>query len=134
LHQWTGLDWFDPAFALAIAAGLVVTAFRIAFQALHILMDHELPDEDRAKIKAIVEAQSAVHGLHDMRTRSDSDRIFIELHVEMDAQMSLRDAHAVSDIIVQEVCKIFPNADVIIHQDPAGLEEDRLDAQIARRG
>jgi ferrous-iron efflux pump FieF len=133
LHQWTGLNWFDPVFALAIAAGLTITAFRIAMRALHILMDHELPDEDRAKIKAIVEAQPSVHGLHDMRTRSDSDRAFIELHVEMEAQMSLRDAHMVSDVIMVEVRKVFPNADIIIHQDPAGLEEDRLDAQIARR-
>jgi len=133
LHQVTGMDWFDPVFALAIAAGLTFTAYRIAMRALHILMDHELPDEDRAKIRTIVEAQSSVHGLHDMRTRSDSDRAFMELHVEMDPQMSLRDAHAISDIIMVELQKAFPSADIIIHQDPAGLEEDRLDTQIARR-
>jgi ferrous-iron efflux pump FieF len=133
LYQWTGLGWFDPAFALAIAVGLTVTAFRIAMQALSILMDRELPDEDRAKIKAIVAAQPAVRGLHDMRTRSDSDRAFMELHVEMDPQMSLRDAHIVSDSIMIEVQKVFPGADIIIHQDPAGVEESRLDAQIARQ-
>ncbi|MDP9127765.1 MAG: cation diffusion facilitator family transporter [Pseudomonadota bacterium] len=123
LYQGTGITWFDPIFALIIAAGLTVTAFHIARHALDILMDHELPDNDRARIKAIVEAQDGVRGLHDMRTRSDSDRAFMELHVEMDPLMTLRDAHVVSDKIIQEVCRAFPGADIIVHQDPEGLGE-----------
>lgn len=133
LHQWLGLSWVDPAFALAIAAGLIYSAGHIATHALHVLMDRELPDEARAKIKAIVEAQPHVRGLHDMRTRSDSDRIFVELHVEMDGEMNLRMAHKVSDAIVDAIRKDFPAADVLVHQDPEGLEENRLDTQIEKR-
>jgi ferrous-iron efflux pump FieF len=133
LYQVTGLTWFDPVFALVIVGGLAYNAFIIARHALDILMDRELPDGDLARIRSIVESQTSVRGLHDMRTRSDSDRAFMELHVEMDPDMSLRDAHEVSDLIMTEVQKAFPGADIIIHQDPAGLEENRLDTQIARR-
>lgn len=130
LQQHTGLTWFDPVFAILIAAGLMMTALHIARHALDVLMDRELPDEDRARIQAAVEALPKVHGMHDMRTRSDSDRIFIEMHVEIDPQMTVREAHHVSDSIIKAVHGLFPNADVLIHQDPVGLEEERLDTII----
>jgi ferrous-iron efflux pump FieF len=130
LHQFTGLLWFDPAFALMIAVGLIAGAWHIATHALTVLMDRELPNEDRAKIRTLVTALPYVKGLHDMRTRSDSDRAFIELHVEMDGEMTLRTAHEVAENIEAVVRKVFPNADVLIHQDPAGVKEPRLDEQI----
>jgi ferrous-iron efflux pump FieF len=125
--------WFDPLFAILVAGSLSGMAVHIARHALDVLMDKELPDGDRAKIKQIVKTHPAVRGLHDMRTRSDSDRVFVELHVEMDADLSLSKAHEVSENIVAMVQKEFPAADVLIHQDPTGLHEDRLDEQIARR-
>jgi ferrous-iron efflux pump FieF len=130
IHEFTGWNWLDPSFALAIAAGLIVGAWHIAAHALTVLMDHELPEEARTKIRALVTALPYVKGLHDMRTRSDSDRAFIELHVEMDASMTLRQAHEVAENIEAAVQKSFPNADVLIHQDPAGIKEPRLDEQI----
>lgn len=133
LYQWTGLTWFDPVFALVIAVVLVAGATRIARQALDVLMDRELPAADRERIKAIVQSHPMVKGLHDLRTRSDSDRVFMELHIEMDPGMLLREVHAVGESITTELEKQFPNADVTIHNDPEGLEEDRLDARIAIR-
>jgi ferrous-iron efflux pump FieF len=133
LHRFTGYDFFDPLFALMIAVGLLASAFHILKQALFNLMDAELPDETRAKICDIVLRQQGVQGVHDMRTRSDSDRIFIEIHVEMDAHMTLHIAHEVSETIVAAIVAEIPNADVLVHQDPAGLPEDRLDHQIARQ-
>ena len=65
-----------------------------------------------------------------MRTRSDSDRIFIILHVEMDPDITLRAAHVLAENITAAVVVAIPNADVMIYQDPAGLEEDRLDRRI----
>jgi len=133
LYRWTGLEWFDPVFAFGIASGLMVSAFHILKHALYALMDAELPNEERARIRNIVRAQTGVRGVHDMRTRSDSDRIFIELHVEMDPEMSLREAHILSDKICDAVVSEIPNADILVHQDPAGIEEDRLDVQIEQR-
>jgi ferrous-iron efflux pump FieF len=130
LYQWTGMNGFDPAFGIVIASSLMFMAFHIARDALNILMDRELPDEDRTKIRIIVEKHPGVRGLHDMRTRFDSDHVFIELHVEMDALTPLLAAHDVAEAIMQDLYKAFPGADVIIHEDPAGLEETRLDTQI----
>ena len=133
LHHFTGQNWFDPVFAIAIASGLLVSAFHVLKLALIALMDAELPDDRRAHIRDIVRRQSGVTGVHDMRTRSDSDHIFIELHVEMDGAISLLQAHELSEKIIDAINAEIPNADIVIHQDPAGLIEDRRDAQIARR-
>jgi ferrous-iron efflux pump FieF len=133
LHQWTGLSWFDPVFALLIAGGLIYSAYRIALHALDVLMDKELPDGERDRIKAIVCGHPSVRGIHDMRTRSDSDHVFMELHIEMDAGITLREAHEIAEAIEIAVSKDFPNADILIHQDPAGLHEQRRDTQIGGR-
>ena len=132
LHQMTGQSWFDPVFAVAIASGLVVSAFHILKHALGALMDAELSDAERAKIREVVLSQAGVRGVHDMRTRSDSDRIFIELHVEMDGHLTLLDSHVLSEKICDAVSVAIPNADIVIHQDPAGIKEERRDAQIDR--
>jgi ferrous-iron efflux pump FieF len=95
-------------------------------------MDSELPETERARILGIVQAQPGVIGAHDMRTRSDGEYIFIDLHVEMNGDMTLRAAHELSERITAAVRTEIPNADIIIHQDPEGLIEDRRDAQIER--
>ena len=133
LHQATGLDWFDPFFALLIAGGLTYSAYRISLQALNVLMDREVPDSDREKIMAIARRHPQVRGVHDLRTRTDGERIFIEFHLELDGNMSIKTAHQIDETIMAEVGKAFPNADILIHQDPAGVIEERLDEQIEVR-
>jgi len=133
MYQGTHITWFDPLFAIFIAGGLAYGAFHIAKHALNVLMDRELPDSDREKIQAIVRAQPAVRGIHDLRTRFDGERAFVEFHLELDESMTLKAAHKIGDAIMDSIRSSFPNADVLIHQDPEGIDEPRLDEQIATR-
>ena len=130
LGEFTGATFYDPLFALLVTGILLHSAAQISRQSLHILMDHELPEEERAQIREAVLAQKGVRGLHDLRTRSDGEYRFIELHLEMDGQMLLRVAHATGDAVERSICSIFPNAQVLIHHDPEGLNERRLDEVI----
>ncbi|MDR3449142.1 MAG: cation diffusion facilitator family transporter [Alphaproteobacteria bacterium] len=132
LYTSTGIAWLDPVLAVGIAAWLLLTSLRIMGQAMNALMDTELPEAERERIIAIVTRQSGVRGVHDMRTRSDSDRIFVDMHVEMNGDLTLRAAHDLSEKIIRAVNAEIPNADMVIHQDPAGLVEDRRDEQIER--
>lgn len=133
LYQVTGITWFDPLFGIAIAGTLSAVAIRIALRALDMLMDKELGDEDRARIKNITMSNDAVRGVHDMRTRYDSDRVFIELHIELSPDLALALAHGVAEDVMAKIQVAYPHADVLVHLDPEGIEETRLDAQIARR-
>jgi len=123
LVAWMGWLAADPLIAIAVACVMVFTAFGVGRQSLDQLMDRELPDAEREKIKQIVRAHPEVVSLHDLRTRMAGLHTFIQVHIELDPDMLLVRAHAISDAVERELCAAFDKAEVIIHQDPAGLEE-----------
>jgi ferrous-iron efflux pump FieF len=133
LTERAGLLWLDPLVGLAIAGWLLWGAFGIGRSAVHTLMDHELPPGQRERITAIVRAHPDVASLHDLRTREAAGTAFIEFHIELDGEMTVRAAHLVTDALERELRAVFPDAEIIIHQEPVGLEDDRLDDRIRAR-
>jgi len=113
----------DPVIGIGVSAVLAWSAWHVFRQSFDQLMDRELPDADRDRIKAIARAHPEVRALHDLRTRSAGTYQFIQLHLELDPAMPLVRAHEISDEVEHELCAAFPHAEVIIHQDPAGLEQ-----------
>jgi ferrous-iron efflux pump FieF len=112
----------DPIVGLGVAAFLGWNAWLVFRQSYDQLMDRELPDAERDKIKAIVMRHGEVRNLHDLRTRAAGISTFIQLHIELDPAISLTRAHEVSDAVEADIMAGYPNAEVIIHQDPAGVE------------
>lgn len=126
LSSSLGWVYADPLIAILIAFYIVKGAWGIGQSALAILMDRELEDEDRQKIRTIVMAHKEVLGLHDLRTRSSGVHVFIQFHLELDGDMRLKQAHDISEEVESELMEAFPNAEVIIHEDPEGVEEARV--------
>ncbi len=126
----TGWLRIDSVIALGIAGALIVGAWRIAGRALDTLMDCELSDRIRERVRAVVMAHPAVRGMHDLRSRSSGTGVFLQLHLELDRTLSLDEAHDITDQIERRLTAAFLNAEVIIHQEPAGLQDDRLDDRI----
>jgi ferrous-iron efflux pump FieF len=119
--------WFflDPIFGAAIGIWIVYSAWQVASRSLTQLMDREIPDEERARIRAIAMAHDEVSAVHDLRTRAAGPTAFVQLHIEMDGAMTLAHSHVVADEVEARILEAFPNAEVIIHQDPAGVPEVR---------
>src|SRR6516165_531609 len=115
----------DPLFGAAIGAWIVYSAVRLARLSLFQLMDHELPDDEREKIREIAQSHPVVSPAHDQRTRVAGPTAFIQIHIEIDGAMSLVRAHEISDEVEAELRAAYPHAEVIIHQDPEGIEEPR---------
>ncbi len=113
-----GVHFADPLFALLVAAYIFVSAGRIARAALHQLMDRELPAGVQARILAAARRPAAVRGVHDLRTRQAGQVPFVQLHLELDGDLPLREAHAVADEVDAAIRELLPGAEVIIHQDP----------------
>jgi ferrous-iron efflux pump FieF len=118
-----GWLWADPVIAVVIAGYIIHGAWSIASASLQVLMDQELPDDERLKIRDIALAHSDVHGIHDLRTRSSGLSIFIQLHLELDGDMTLMRAHEIADEVEDSIMVAYPNAEVITHQDPEGIDE-----------
>ena len=115
----------DPLFGIAIALYILKIAWRIARNAFDMLMDRELPEAERRRIAEIAAAHPRVLDTHDLRTRASGRRTFIQIHIEMDGALSLYEAHEVADEVEAALREAYPGAEVIIHQDPHGIEEER---------
>ena len=118
-----GLYWADPLFGAIIAALIAYSAWQIFTAAYDQLMDHELSDEERAQIKDIALKHLEAMDIHDLRTRKSGIYVFIQFHLELQPDISLLKAHTISDEVESAIIKAFPGAEVLIHQDPVGLEE-----------
>ncbi|HWY14025.1 MAG TPA: cation diffusion facilitator family transporter [Rhizomicrobium sp.] len=113
----------DPIVGLGVAVVLTASAWHVVRQSYDQLMDRELPEAERDRIKAIVLGHRDVRNLHDLRTRAAGISKFVQLHIELDPAISLTRAHEVSDAVEAEILAAYPDAEVIIHQDPAGVEK-----------
>jgi len=109
--------------AFAIAGYILRGAWTIARQSFDMLMDREFPDEERRRIRDIVMAHEEVYEMHDLRTRSSGVNSFIQLHLELDDELTLLRAHEIADEVELKIRMAYPGSDVIIHQDPQGVQE-----------
>jgi ferrous-iron efflux pump FieF len=123
LGSWFGWLYADPVFGTAIAFYILYNAWLIVREALDMLMDHELPEEDRRRVREIALAHTEVQDLHDMRTRRSGQTNFIQFHLVMSAELTLLKAHEVSDAVESDLRRTFPGAEILIHQDPTGIVE-----------
>ena len=131
LTELTGAPLIDPLFALAIVAVLLHGATGVGRHALDMLMDRELPRDKRLRIRKLALDHPAAHGVHDLRTRRAGGDVFIELHLELAGHLPLDRAHDIAHEVEERIREAFPDADIIVHQEPAGLEDERLDHKIA---
>ena len=122
-------SYIDPLVGAAIALYLLFGAWRILQEALDMLMDRELPEADRERIREIAYQHKDVCSLHDLRTRRSGSDVFIQLHLELDPDITLMAAHMISDQVEYEINQAFEGAEVLIHQDPEGYEEFAPHAQ-----
>lgn len=119
--------WFiDALCGLLIGAYIMKTSWDIACESFHILIDRELPDHEREKISEIIHRHPEIHGFHDLKTRTSGSHMFIQLHLEMDGDLTLNQAHDVSNQVAKAIHEAFPQSEVLIHQDPY---DDRYENQ-----
>ncbi len=113
-----GLLIADPIIALSIGLFILYGAYKIFRTSIDQLMDKEFPESERKKITEIVLEHKDVLGVHDLRTRRSGSSGFIQLHLDLKANISLIEAHEISESVEKKLINCFPNSEIIIHQDP----------------
>ncbi|WP_138379179.1 cation diffusion facilitator family transporter [Luteithermobacter gelatinilyticus] len=124
LGGYLGWRYADPLFGLGIGLYLLYNVYLIARNSINILMDREMEEEEREKIIRIVQAHDEVKGLHDMKTRRTGLEVFIQFHIELESDISLKEAHNICDEVEAELKEEFPMAEIIIHADPEDAVEE----------
>ncbi|MBW8813429.1 MAG: cation transporter [Caulobacterales bacterium] len=123
VSAWLGVNGFDAAAALAVAALLLWGAIGVFREASSQLLDHELPPEQRAEIVRLASDDGRLSGVHQLRTRASGPYVHMQMHMDLDPEMSLEAAHQVVVAAEKRILEQFPAADIIIHADPRGRAE-----------
>ncbi|NUB46180.1 cation transporter [Fertoebacter nigrum] len=114
-----GLGQIDSAVALGAAAMLALGALRIGKGAFDALMDRRADPAVIEGIATLAREWPGVRGFHDLKTRSAGSRIFVHLHIELDGDLTLREAHDIGAGLRRTILLAYPQTDVIIHKDVA---------------
>lgn len=113
-----GWHWADPLFALAIAGYILYGAWQVGYAAFHNLMDREFSDEERGRIYEVARGLDGVKGARNLRTRRSGLLAFIQLTVDVDGTLSLKEAHDINDAVEHAVYALHPDAEIHIHTEP----------------
>lgn len=118
---WLAAPGMDAAAGMVVAVWLAWGAVNLLRSSADHLLDRAAPDATHAEIVRLVRADPQVLGLHRLRTRMSGQALNVTMHLDLDAGMSLRDAHEVVEAAEARIRAAFPEADVIIHPDPHGV-------------
>ncbi|VFP87193.1 CDF family cation-efflux transporter FieF [Candidatus Erwinia haradaeae] len=116
--SWYGFYRADALCALYVGIWILYSSGRMAYEAIQALLDRSLPPKEYQLIIDVISMWPGICGAHDIRTRQVGPIRFIQLHLEMDDQLSLYEAHKIVDQIEKALLDTFPSSDVLIHQDP----------------
>jgi cation diffusion facilitator family transporter len=121
----TFLGWerLDAIAGLGVTAVLLWGAIAVFRQSSSQLMDHELSDEARSQIVSLMMEDPRLKDVHQLRTRAAGPTVHIQMHADLDPDLSLETAHQVVVAAERRVLDAFPAADIIIHPDPRGRAE-----------
>ena len=119
----SGLGWYwaDGLFAIAVSLYILHGAWEIGTQSVDALMDKQLPKSEEEQIIKMAYHIEGVLGVHDLRTRQSGNTKFIQLHLELDDNLSLYEAHNKADKLEAELEQVFPQVDILIHLDPLSV-------------
>ncbi len=132
--SWFGFGQADALFAIVIGAYILLSAGKMVYQAIQTLLDRQLPDHEVEQIRQCSLAVQGVLGVHDLRTRMSGPVRFIQLHLELEDQISLLEAHRISDQVEMLLINAFPHSDILIHQDPYSMNHPPQISPILNNG
>lgn len=116
-----GEKWriLDPIAAIAVSGFIIKVSIDLIKPAIEELLERSLPDETEKKILDIIASVPEVSSPHHLRTRRIGNHIAIEIHLRMDGQTTLENAHEVATNVERQLKAEFgPDTHIGIHMEP----------------
>ena len=121
-----GFIYADAVFAIGIAFYIAFNAFKMFWEAVQVLLDRALPDEEVQQILQMASYNPQIIGIHDLLTRQVGANRFIQLHLELRDNLTLLEAHEITEQLEKEILAAFPKTEIIIHQEPTSIVQHEL--------
>jgi cation diffusion facilitator family transporter len=113
------IHWLDSVAAIFVAVFILKAAYALTVKALEDLMDVKLPlDEEEWIRNVIAKRRPDIHGYHQLKTRKAGHLRFIEFHIKVEPQMTVKDSHAIARDLKQVITDRYPASTVTIHIEP----------------
>ena len=123
LIKITGIQMLDPLFAIAVAILIIKASFDLTKEAFSPLLDTKLPDKEEEAIVNMIKAYSdSFIEFHDFRSRKAGSERHIDLHLVVPHSKPVQEVHELCDQIEENIKKLFPSSQVLIHIEPCNKE------------
>ena len=116
--------WLDALLAVVIALWMGRSALKVGRKGVDMILDRELPSDERHALLKLIRAHDLVLGVHDLRAIRHGMKELISFDIEAAPEMTLHDAHAITKDLEAEILTLYPAAEIMIHVDPHGEIED----------
>src|SRR5690625_1575893 len=113
-----GVPMADILAAMLVGNMILRMGWRFSIEAFHDLTDRAVDEQTEQKITQLIQDTPGVLGLHDLKTRKMGDMIWVEVDIEMDANLTVKEGHKIADDARQRVRDAWPVLDVMTHFDP----------------
>jgi cation diffusion facilitator family transporter len=107
----------DSVAAMMVGLIVVYVSIQLGIRTIQALLD-VAPSGLEKKIKSAVEALAGVTDCHSVRLRYSGPQLFVDIHILVDGNQTLKDAHNLTEEIERVIQKLVPNADVTVHPEP----------------
>jgi cation diffusion facilitator family transporter len=116
----TKLGILDPIIAIFVALLIIKASIGLTKEALKDLTDTSLPEKEVKEIENIIKSNFEITSFHKLRTRKSGPRREIDVHLRVDKDYSIVEAHELSHKVSKQIVDKFPDSHVIIHIEPEG--------------
>jgi len=121
LHDWLNnyefLHYADAVAAIFVGAIVIKISIKLGKRTIDALMD-SAPSGLQEKVINAIEALPPIIDCHSVRIRSLGHQCFIDLHVLVNGDLTLREAHNLTEKIESVIHEFAPDADIIVHPEP----------------
>ena len=114
----TGIGWADAVLAIAVAALIARSGYRIIRETVPVLVDQRAVDARR--IREIVQGIPRIRSVRSVRSRAGAGGVvFADVTIAVEGSISVTEAHVLADAVEERIEAALGNSEVVVHVEPA---------------
>ena len=112
-----GFYMADAIAALLVAAIVIYVSYKLGKRSIEVLLD-KVPEDTRLKVEEIMARVSEITTYHDLKVRASGADTFVELNIHVNPQITIEEAHRITENIEAEIRNVIPRCEVHVHAEP----------------